>query len=288
MNKNAIERFHKAYIESNTVELERLWNDVAPKTLVKFYPAQYLPDGHNYSIDSIINKKLWISSPRHFNDPFDSVMNIDYRPELSVLASQVMVDLFGEQRAHELMDTPIFKAAVQSAHIQVQTGLAQRNSDIEKGIFVSCFTEKENIRSTCMWAHYADNHSGFCAEFEFNDIKNAGDYGCFPIKYTDEYVLHDNPSSLRESIEFLLNLVFTKSKSWKNEKEWRIVKLQDAVNSDGGLIDFVLPKKVYLGCKVKDRLKKDLCLFCHENKIPIYQMKLKPGSFNIKKEKLNI
>lgn len=287
MKSKTIDEFHKTYKESNTVELERLWNNVAPKTLIKFYPAYYLPDGSNYSLDTVINKKLWVSSPKLFNDPFDSAINIDYSMELSNMAAEVMRDVFGEQKTDELMNTPVFKIAVQQASKKVHKELSQRNLEIEQGVFVSCFSEKTNINSVCMWAHYANNHSGFCAEYDFKDIKNTGDYGCFPIKYTDRYVLDDNPATIQESIGFLLNLVFTKAKSWKNEKEWRIVKFPEETNKEGYTIDFALPKKIYLGCKVKEKLRKDLCSFCNQNNIPIYQMQLKPGSFYMIKKKID-
>lgn len=286
MNNKTIDEFHKTFKESNVAELETLWDNIAPKTLIKFYPARYSPDGSNYSLDTIVNEKLWVSSPKLFNDPFDSAININYSLELVNMATEVMKEVFGEQKTDELMNTPVFKAAVRQASKKVSKELSKRNFEIEQGVFVSCFSEKANINSVCMWAHYANNHSGFCAEYDFEDIKNAGDYGCLPVKYTDKYILNDNPATIEESIEFLLNLVFTKAKTWKGEKEWRIVRLPEETMNDGYVIDFALPKKIYLGCKAKERLKKDLCTFCCEKNIPVYQMKLKPGSFSMMKQKV--
>ena len=73
-----IQMFHDAYIKADSTELDRLWNEEAPSSFIKFYPARY--DGEiNYFLDNLRSDKLWLSSPRCFNDPFDSVINFDYR-----------------------------------------------------------------------------------------------------------------------------------------------------------------------------------------------------------------
>lgn len=46
-------------------------NEHLPESLFKFYPQS------NYSLDNIKNQTLFLSSPRNFNDPFDSYVCID-------------------------------------------------------------------------------------------------------------------------------------------------------------------------------------------------------------------
>ena len=54
-----------------------------------------------------------------------------------------------------------------------------------KSIHVACFSEtKESI---LMWSHYADNHKGFCVEYDFKELGISNPFArfIFPVIYTD-------------------------------------------------------------------------------------------------------
>ena len=82
MERCTIQKLHDAYTMADFVELNKLWDNDAPKTLVKFFPAKYTERGTNYFLESINTTSLWLSSPRFFNDPFDGLINYDYTSDI--------------------------------------------------------------------------------------------------------------------------------------------------------------------------------------------------------------
>lgn len=281
MDKAIIQNFHDTYLNPNIEELEELWQNIAPKSLIKFYSGNYSSDGRNYSLESIENGTLWLSSPACFNDPFDCVLNINYQSKLEEMTREVLVGLCGEETAERLMSTDFAKNTLLQRTAHITDELSMRNKNIENKIYVSCFSEIENLFSVTMWAHYANNHSGFCAEYSFHDINNLCKFGCLPVKYTNSHVRSDNPISATEGANLMLDLVYTKGSAWENEREWRFAEVQEEKVCNGYNIEFIKPNKIYLGCKVSQSLKDNIISICKKFDIELYQMKLKPGSFNL-------
>ena len=271
--------FHDAYISSNESELDRLWKQVAPKRLIKFFPAQYLPDGTNYALDCIMNQKLWMSSPKQFNDPFDCVVNVDYEYEALKISRSILEFLVGETETNEILHSSLGKETLRKAYDVLQTGMSAVDRRIEQDIFVSCFSEQDNVHSLCMWSHYANNHKGICAEYDFTDVNSACTFGCIPVIYTNAYFLQQNYAE--NGVRRILDLVYTKALEWQNEKEWRLSAIEERVDHIGYKTEFCLPKCIYLGCKAEEHLKAEMHSYCVDKGITLYQMKLHPGSYTL-------
>lgn len=168
----------------------------------------------------------------------------------------------------------------------------------EVNIRVACFSDlnsdnfpPRNNDFECMiqmWSHYADNHKGFCVEYDTSTINpnnmlplkhpnyrdNENDYlkertilltvaGLFPVIYTANRVniprtklqkikLDDNNDLKHDSdIDALLYKTFiVKSAKWSYEKEWRIIVDGDICDYFDNRMPFPYLKKIYLGCKM--------------------------------------
>ena len=116
MDEKSARMFHDAYIFANEPELDRLWKQVAPKRLIKFFPAQYLSDGTNYALDCITNQKLWMSSPKQFNDPFDCVVNVDYEHEALEISRSILEFFAGETEACKMLNSHLGKEALKKSY----------------------------------------------------------------------------------------------------------------------------------------------------------------------------
>lgn len=281
MENDKIKKFHNAYVNADEKELGRLWNEVAPGKVIKFFSATYLDNGENYSLDNIRNKKIWLSSPRYFNDPLDCVVNLDYYKIGEETSRDVLSNLFNASQVEIIMKSNLAKQIVFEEAEKLYSGLRAEHSKITNVIYAACFSEYENLESLTMWAHYANNHTGFCAEYDFESVNRSVELGCVPVFYTDEYSYKVTTDSVNESVENLLKLVFTKALEWQSEKEWRIVETNYNLNCKGYNINFPLPKRIYIGCRASDKLKTDLLKLCEENDIALFQMKLKPGTFTL-------
>lgn len=113
-----------------------------------------------------------------------------------------------ELQPYSLSDRDLRRISVAlRSHIAVKQGLI-------------CFSD--NWHSPVMWAHYADKHKGICLGF---DVPEPGPDGIIsPVSYnTDrlQFVLDHSKDKLGIDGEFVRTLMFTKSKEWAYEREWR-------------------------------------------------------------------
>lgn len=284
VDKELIQRFHNAYIKADSHTLNNLWQNCVPNSLIKFFPAKYTDQGINYFLESITTRSLWLSSPRNFNDPFDGSINYDYAREVKEKSENLFSPLLKQCVLKNPVDNALFKRKLAEIYSKYNNEMNETNRRIEKQIFIACFTEKENIYSSRMWGHYANNHCGVCAEYSWENVKNASEFACLPVKYTDTYEYISFPVSNSDGVINFMKF-YTKAEEWEYEKEWRVVKKVD-YETDGFCVPFELPRKVYLGCRASRKLVADVINICEINNIEVYQMKTKSNSYSLIFEKL--
>lgn len=101
----------------------------------------------------------------------------------------------------------------------------------------------ETPSSPVMWAHYADNHSGFLIVFD-----EQHPWFCAKMGYEDEFrhlrkVSYVDRSELRYLADLQgQDIFYSKLADWKYEREWRIIRpLQDSSAVLGDVYLFDLP-----------------------------------------------
>ena len=74
-----------------------------------------------------------------------------------------------------------------------------------------------------MWSHYADNHKGFCVEYDFSEGSHLRKIAQ-PVCYS-ETIPALSLANLPDGAErnFLDVCIFTKAKQWQYEQEWRVI-----------------------------------------------------------------
>lgn len=176
----------------------------------------------------------------------------------------------------------------------------KNNFKIEKlknvNIRVSCFSQQEKYEEfynqILMWSHYANNHKGFCVEYDLEPLirttqfaRNESDFykdkekyieertsaivkaGLFPIEYSANRV--NIPVSKLNKLELdekgcliynckiedlIYKTIIVKSTKWKYEKEWRLILDEKISNYFNNKIPFPYAKSIYLGCRASDDL----------------------------------
>ena len=139
-----------------------------------------------------------------------------------------------------------------------------------------------------MWSHYADNHKGFCVEYDMSPLKtpihlslkshefykDQKQYmderikvailaGLFPVIYTAsrvnipktklQKINLDRNNRIQHSSDIdsiLYKTYIVKSAKWNYEKEWRIILDGDICNYYDNRLPFPYIKRVFLGCKM--------------------------------------
>ena len=234
-----------------------------PDTLYKFYSLNDDQELNDKKFQTLQNKQIFMSNIKDFNDPFDgkaffydSKQLADIK-RLEHVAGKIIDDFTSFNRG---------------------TALTENNT--------SCMP---------MWAHYSNNHQGFCVAYDMKNPANTTLAGCtFPIQYTDERLditsfmkkyfsklslevdrqvsrgikqIPINDLSLVYVAQFLCNI---KHSTWNYEKEFRCTAGAQAKGMP--YIDAV-PKAIYIGLHCKEANRKKLVEISRSFLIPVYQMR---------------
>ncbi|WP_427453592.1 DUF2971 domain-containing protein [Litorimonas sp. WD9-15] len=149
------------------------------------------------------------SFPKDYNDPFELFLSIDLSVDSNLLA-------FYNDVVQDIPQLP-----------------------------TTCFSRSPIV--TPMWAHYADNHTGFVLEFDTEALKDwSSEFRLEDVIYQE--AANDKLNGLLELAAgtkkprhsyFLLNAAihtayFTKLKEWSYERETRLVADPEAIETIGG------------------------------------------------------
>jgi hypothetical protein len=151
-------------------------NSEVPRVLYKY---RHLSDDDNrrYVRETLLENKVWLSSPADFNDPFDCRVHMSfnggekawkesmarmqrkYSPQLKRRQRRAeIVRIFREEKRHK--DPEILKRALSDA----------QHAFNRWGVF--CLSECND--DLLMWSYYAKRHTGLCLGFAHLAVKPLG------------------------------------------------------------------------------------------------------------------
>lgn len=171
-----------------------------------------------HSLASLLNETVWLSKPTSFNDPFDCAITLSkdkLKESMDHAVSEIarMHHISKEQIANHDKLTP----QDENSYEWLRTSL--KNTMQEVGVLCLSRTPSEIL----MWSHYADNHKGFCVEYDCTEgtlLKKLAQ----PVRYSDSIPalsLANLPSGAENN--FLDACIYTKAKQWEYEQEWRVI-----------------------------------------------------------------
>lgn len=235
-------------------------------------------------VETLKNKSLWLARPDKFNDPDDcSIAGLTAinKPQLKVLKEMV------EAYYHEEFDfteSVLSDTVVSAIKTYIDNELKGNNEQltgyiankanvkpvlkkiwpvaaikaaIQKSVGICCFFSG-GIENVFMWKNYADQHTGFCIEYEYTPCSKSA---IRPVSYVSRENW-DSPSkglvvTARELAlcpeETFTRVITTKDISFVEEQEFRFVKprafLHDS-NDDGrevAIPSYLKPIRAYTG-----------------------------------------
>lgn len=228
-----------------------------PRYLYKF---KALHDKNTAHLEDIVlRSRLYLSSPRSFNDPFDMSSEIVARgttdDALLKINSSLAVPV--EDKARMCVEVADFiEAKGMKAFLERhQLPLLFRKMLNTSGVFSftsSKKSERESApRSILMWSYYADSHRGLCFQFEI-----ARDpllmRGLLRVEYVAKFPEVNWLSS--DFAEQIVGALCHKSPCWKHEHEWRLI-LPEKENTYLPFSPHALTG-VILGCEITARKEK--------------------------------
>jgi hypothetical protein len=274
-------------------------------------------------LQSFRNNKLWASVPSEFNDPFDCLNQVFLKGNNFVNKYEYFHDTFDKCKITFDGYTDVKEEKLRSFIKNLSPTTLDKlykkdnirlpdicdNKQItnyfQNKYYITCFTS--NLRSILMWSHYAQNHTGFCLEFDpgkisFNiesKIKKSVNQdkalsegeskviynallkeSCKKVDDLYPVCYFDNLEKYRDLLtdKTIHTASLLKYKDWVYENEWRIIypKEGDDIPKDRNFFE-VNPTAIYLGCDFQESGKeqKDFLEIIKAKNIDIYKMYLK-------------
>ena len=213
-------------------------------------------------LDTLEKQEIYMSDVKNLNDPFDSKAYF-YRPD--------------ELKKYEILKEYDGKLI----------------DDFTLFVKIASLTAN-GVNNMPMWAHYSNNHNGFCLSYDLKDKRNAQLSSCtFPVQYTNKRIditdLMDNQASkifleidkqIAEGKKEIklddLSLGFMESffgnikhETWSYEKEYRCTT---GAIAKGMPFFPASPKEIYIGMNCSQIYVDKLIKIANELKIPAVRM----------------
>ena len=206
-----------------------------PQKIYKYYSLGDDLDKNNQKLEALKRNMIWGSIYSEFNDPYEC--------QYMYLNQSDLEEIGFPQQSKKVWD--------------------ELMEEIRQRITTICFTQNPN--NMPMWAHYANEHRGFCIEYKI-DIPN----NLYPVFYVEKRLkaqalfinlvyafFNQNVSSEERGVllKHIMLMSAFKDNSWKLENEIRAIFLNpkaDILNK-GRLFSCeevgIHPTKIYIGAK---------------------------------------
>ncbi|HTM91461.1 MAG TPA: DUF2971 domain-containing protein [Flavisolibacter sp.] len=201
----------------------------------------------------LTENELFFSSPKRFNDPYDCGLPFNQHPENSdpIIIKEKVEGSAPRQFPHLINNPQALeeKCARQVLLIQqnpeswFEMNWGYKPEDLSKLFGVLSLTPHPD--NYLMWSHYSNSHKGFCVEFDTRKLVESVAGHFRKVDYTDEIPFFSIKDTLED--ELITKLVYTKSKTWSYEDEYRLSRIH---RSDQAIkFDPEALTAVYFGCK---------------------------------------
>ena len=259
--------------------IRRFYDERAPKTLFKYFPDK------TRRIETLRNNELWLAAPETFNDVFDCLLSVD--------SEQILKDL-RRQADEKRLPGENSRVRVKAQELAAK-GIGEMRSTFEnvrQTFGVACFCER--CDSSLMWAHYANFHRGFCAEYDLKSVTRHPLMLPVPVLYAEDRALLTRLDIDRvrpEAIAYFIRSLVTKSAEWSYEREWRIVRDRRTCDKTwddkkhGVSLDFPTPVSVTLGVSADDDFTRQMRVYCEEAGVALYRMTIDPLRYRLNRER---
>lgn len=172
------------------------------------------------ALQNVKSQILYFWSPSAFNDPYDCAIT----PNIRRPSDAQVKNWLEEFHASRQFTPEEMEAARKTSMDEVrETMWSAASATFAKGLSefirqrgIACFSEIND--DLLMWSHYGGRYRGFCLEFDTN-IEPFG--RAKPVQYVERFPELDIGEVLNGGAETIEHLYWTKSISWKYEREWR-------------------------------------------------------------------
>lgn len=267
------------------------------------------------ALNAITDGKLYFSSPKNYNDPFDSTHYIDYINLLSTVGRDLddmdnyLKKTYGASRFELSLDLRMISLTSKNYNCRTEyyKDMLKKEEELENIVFDNvktiCFSSE--YLSTRMWSHYSDSHTGFLLMYSKEDLQNAKIYNENDEIVTQKIVLdavnYSNffpdagelyyyalPKYIKTGKVlgcgcYLNRLFFSKTKDWEYEHEWRVCTYtRNLANTNDAKYLGVYPVAVFVGSRMCEEHRKKIYKLAKSRGIPTFEVFVNTDSPQIK------
>ena len=255
--KEYIDIIEEEQFRSETMAYLRESNGVESYSVPSPFPPLYKYRAlSTYAVEDIMNHRFAATSIGSFNDVFDGAMHAygdeKQRTALAQKKWEEIEELGRRCGLPGLLPHDSFVKNME-AHYKQESRSKFRMDDY-LGTYVFCLSERND--SILMWAHYANENTGICIEYDFNELDGASLVRkcLFPVLYCSKPIDvlplfdKDNPSKLTYPIDTAaLCTALSKADVWEYEKEWRFVEIDIQAKAQRLFRQATIPKRIIFG-----------------------------------------
>ena len=261
------------------------------------YVYKYISWEKDYHRKIVLENKIFFSSVKNFNDPFDSTIPLRYDKG----TDEQIFDLFVQEIRRNnpnLTDDEVKRVArneLRNDDVRNDKRI-QNTIDNQREIIATkygIFSTSCKYDSVLMWSHYSNLHKGLCIRFNCEKLRDYIENECpkndwiivwYKAEYSKDYPVL-NPFELSDEDQIIKSLII-KSAIWIYEEEIRFILFtypNKELTLPYGIID-----QIILGCKICREDKKELIEFSKNNNIELVQAFRKEYDFDLGFIKVNV
>jgi hypothetical protein len=247
---------------------------------------------NNFHKNILLKGEVYLSPPKHFNDPFDfqipkNFMSLDSKDKIDKYVNEGIDKhkewLIAEGRNVDEEKELLYKKLenlelYQQEHEEIE---AEANNKHHGVLSLSARWD-----SILMWSHYGDFHKGFNIGYNETKMRESGLFGKGgPVSYSedfpqlDPFIEHDMKTSFFQT--------HYKSKEWEYEQEYRLGKLwfpKLPTEEDRTVkIPFEFIEEINLGLLISENEKNAILEIAKSKNIRIFQVKKVPFKFELQR-----
>ena len=229
-----------------------------------------------YTLDILVNNRIYFSKPSEFNDPYDFLLELDMSKN-NISDFKNALSAMTESDAESLLV-----------------------NEFRDNYAVFCATKSH--KNMLMWSHYGDNHKGICIcmktysdpsiekeslyvkSEQFKKIENRSKYTYYPFSPVD-YSQSRAPKfdvAKYMAIGGVPEFMLAKSDVWSYEDELRAVMVISNTDCQTITLEDNQIVEIFFGSKVPKLIKNKLIDRLEGTSIIFNEMQLSLGSYNLK------
>jgi len=250
------------------------------------------------SLRLLTQAEIYYSNPRGFNDPLDCnpTIKVDVNRTSLVRLCYKMLQKTGanKEKTTDIINDLRYMSTEDGDYVATtEIDFKERLADKIKGVLDAemkgkgVFSLSERWDSPLMWSHYADEHRGFCLEYDTTQIPHtsiaAVDYRSPRCVKASDLIGWKFQGSSEAERRVHNTYFFAKSPQWQYEKEWR------DIGQSIGIATTSFPiTATYFGFRCDQAVMTSIVkLFSGEEEITFFQVYSLNDSFKLKRRQVD-